>query len=277
MSIAERRKFWKEQIRLSKTKPSKNVKPLRYPHLPEISYQHFIKRQLRKTVTEIRALIDPEISLLVKAHKQEMTIDASGDKANEIFRQAQSQLLTGIEEQRLGIDLASQAQQINYNNRLQLNRHFNQGLGIIPLAPEPWLAPLLGDFVTRNVVLIKSVEAEFIEAVRKKVVLGVTSGESVQAIKKDILKITGKSFRRAETIARTETGKMFGSLTKSRNLSIGITDFIWHHTTLKNPRQQHLANNNHKFNWIRGDINGDIPGSLYNCRCTSTSDFSQLL
>jgi SPP1 gp7 family putative phage head morphogenesis protein len=244
-------------------------KALKYPFVLEKNYADFLKRLLRPFIIEVRNKIEPVISQAVKVHKSEMKLDSADVTANLFESQIQS-IQLGYEHNQF----MEQASKINRNQKLQQDMHFKKGLGIVPIMPEAWLVPLLKDFAVTNAMLIRAMQEKYLSDVRKTVVINVSAGMSVETIKQKIVAISGTTLRHAETIARTETGKLFGGLTKARNQAIGINDFIWFHTTLLNPRIQHLQNDGKKFNWDKGDINGDIPGSLFNCRCTSASDFS---
>lgn len=247
----------------------KQPKALRYPFTLEMNYADFLKRQLRQFVTEVRNKVEPILPQAVNIQKSQMKLD-SADITTDLFESSVQSIQLGY-EQSLYVE---QAERINRNQKVQQDNHFKKGLGIVPVMPESWLQPMLRDFATTNAMLIRAVEEKYLNDIRKAVVMNVTAGMSVETIKEELIKISGMTVRHAETIARTETGKLFGGLTKARNEAIGIDKFIWFHTTLQNPRIQHLMNDGKTFTWSKGDVNGDIPGIRINCRCTSASDFS---
>lgn len=113
---------------------------------------------------------------------------------------------------------------------------------------------------------------------------GVVDQQSIYNTVLDSLgKVTKKTKRRAELIARDQSAKASGLLTRRRTIAVGITKAIWIHSNAgREPRPDHLAAglerrvfdlqtglllDNAGMNARRPDIHYTWPGHEINCRC----------
>jgi SPP1 gp7 family putative phage head morphogenesis protein len=71
----------------------------------------------------------------------------------------------------------------------------------------------------------------------------------------------------AMLIANDQMGTMIGEMTRSRQQSVGITEFVWRTKGDGKVREQHADWNRKVFNWNQGAGGGTFPGEPINCRC----------
>ncbi len=128
-----------------------------------------------------------------------------------------------------------------------------------------------------QVGLIKSIPQKFLGDVEGAVMRSVQTGRDIGALTKEIQAIAGVSKRRAAFIATDQNAKATASMTRARQLELGIDTAIWLHSSAgKHPRPTHVAMNGKAFEVAKGMWDEDerefvLPGQLINCRCVSKS------
>jgi len=140
------------------------------------------------------------------------------------------------------------------------------------------LGEALSASVTENVGLIKTISADYLNAIQGAVMRSIQPGggglsELVPFIQ-DRKEITQ---RHARNIALDQTRKAFNSANAIRMEAIGVKKFEWLHSGGgAKPRKEHIALSGETFSFddlpIIGVMYGSevrgIPGQLPNCRCT---------
>ena len=242
---------------LPKRPKRRKAKPIKYPWLLERDYARHIrkvmKEYVKELITELEPSIDEEIRLVQSIFK-----DAINEKTQVIRGKIR------VNER----DIEESFIRVARNNKMQFERGTLSVLGVNPLVYEPYLLPTLQLFVTENVSLIKSLQGELLESASKTIMSGVTAGLSRNTISDNLQKLNGVAERRADLIARDQTGKFFGRLTKQRNETIGIKKFIWVTANDDKVRDEHRDLEGKTFTWENG-ADGLFPGQDINCRCTS--------
>ena len=125
-------------------------------------------------------------------------------------------------------------------------------------------------FIIKNVALIKDiadVEAKQIESV---VLESITAGRRASDIEALILERIAIGNRRAKNIARDQVAKLHGQLTRARQVSLGVGEYIWRTALDERVRESHLRLEGTVHSWDSPPvINGRPlhPGDDYNCRC----------
>lgn len=129
--------------------------------------------------------------------------------------------------------------------------------------------------IGEQVGLIKSIPAEYLVDVQGAVMRSVQVGRDLASLTQEIEAKYGIAHRRAAFIARDQNNKATASITKARQLELGITEAIWLHSAGgKVPRPTHVANSGRRYNiaegWLDPAIDRRIwPGTEINCRCVS--------
>jgi uncharacterized protein with gpF-like domain len=136
--------------------------------------------------------------------------------------------------------------------------------------------------MAEQVSLIKSIPAEYHKAIEGSVMRSVQTGRDMASLTRDLQHDHGVTFRRAATISRDQNSKATATITRARQLEVGITQASWLHSAGgKVPRPTHVANSTKPYvvaeGWLDPAINKRIwPGTEINCRCVSKAIISGL-
>jgi uncharacterized protein with gpF-like domain len=133
--------------------------------------------------------------------------------------------------------------------------------------------------IAEQVGLIKSIPEQYLTQVQGAVMRSVALGGDLGTLAAEIEHQYGVTKRRAALIARSQNAIATASITKARQLEIGITQAIWLHSAGgKQPRPSHVKAGRDKTRydvakgWYDPDEGNFIhPGQLVNCRCVSIS------
>jgi SPP1 gp7 family putative phage head morphogenesis protein len=130
-----------------------------------------------------------------------------------------------------------------------------------------------------QVGLIKSIPEKYLGQVQGDVMRSISAGRDLATLNKALRKNYGSTKKRAALIARDQNNKATATMTRARQLDLGITEAIWMHSHAgKKPRPTHLKNDGKRYKIAKGWFDPDpkvnrfiIPGELINCRCVSKS------
>lgn len=129
--------------------------------------------------------------------------------------------------------------------------------------------------LAENVGLIRSIPEQYLQQVEGAVMRSYSAGRDLSTMVKQIRRIYPKAADRAVLIARDQSNKANGVVTRARQLELGISEAVWMHSHAgKVPRPTHVAMNGKKFKVADGMYDSAVkrnvlPGELINCRCTS--------
>ena len=132
-----------------------------------------------------------------------------------------------------------------------------------------------------NAKLIKNITDTHADRISTSILESMRAGYAPSKIAADLQKQSGISRRRAKLIARDQTAKINGELTKLRNLEAGITHFRWVHSGDGRVGDDHRRAASRDvgfgpgvYRWDKPPKEG-IPGrsSRPNCRCTAAPVF----
>lgn len=129
--------------------------------------------------------------------------------------------------------------------------------------------------IAQNVGLIKSIPEQYLTQVQGAVMRSVQSGRDLGSLSKELQEQFGVTKRRAALIARNQNNMATASMTRVRQVEVGITEAVWLHSHGgKEPRPTHYANSGKRYNVAEGWFDPDPkvkrriwPGELINCRC----------
>ena len=127
--------------------------------------------------------------------------------------------------------------------------------------------------IGENVDLIKSVAAQHLTQIQGIVMRSVQEGRDLGTLTKALTEQYGVARRRAETIARSQNNMATASLTRTRQVDLGITKAkCLHSAGGRTPRPEHVAFSGKTYEvakgaWLEGKWTW--PGREINCRCVS--------
>ncbi len=131
--------------------------------------------------------------------------------------------------------------------------------------------------IEENVGLIRSIPQKYLADVQGKVMRSVAAGRDLGTLAKDLQKSYGVTKKRAALIARDQNNKATATVVRARQIEVGITQAVWHHSHAgKEPRPTHVKMEGKKYDVAEGMWDPAVgehifPGQLINCRCTSSS------
>lgn len=123
----------------------------------------------------------------------------------------------------------------------------------------------LNSWVDENVNLIKNVDTLTNTRLKSIISENFRNGGRVKNMIKNIKETGDYKEYRLRLIARDQTAKLHGQITKRQQTSIGITKYIWRGVADERERQTHLTRNNKEYKWGEGIE----PGQEFQCRCTA--------
>jgi SPP1 gp7 family putative phage head morphogenesis protein len=193
------RKIYKELIEPELEK----LKGFDYIDLEKVSFDDSVEERVSKKFHEFR----------VRYYGVSYPID--GDPKTLAFRNK-------VEKQ-VKIESKSVA---NVHKR-RYDKNVNFVLGVDPLKSEPWLNGVLKDWTAQNVGLIQGIPDFAIDSMQSTVMQSVLRGDSTTFLKNQLAKVLSDSDKRLATIARDQTNKLYGSLTKFRSQANGWDFYEW--------------------------------------------------
>lgn len=159
------------------------------------------------------------------------------------------------------------ATEVSDKSRDQLLRQLKSVLEVDAFPVEPQLVDMLNSAVQENAELITSINEEYLRDVGNLVRRNVRSGARASEIVKEISGRFGLAKKRAALVARDQTNKLNGALTRMRQTNLGIEEYIWRTSRDERVRSSHAELEGRRFSWNNPPSVGH-PGTPINCRCT---------
>jgi len=161
----------------------------------------------------------------------------------------------------------------NFNERAT-NRNLSSIIGVDVATSVVGYSDLMNAWTIENVNLIQSVDSKFFNEIEGMVSRGVRNGTRPETMSKEIRSRYGVTKNRANLIARDQMAKLNGQLTRHRQESLGITEYIWRTSQDERVRTQHSQLNGKRFKYSEPPISCGSshanPGQCYQCRCTAS-------
>ena len=136
------------------------------------------------------------------------------------------------EAQEIGLEVAA-------FNQGQYQKTVNSVLGVDIFLEEPYLVPQLELFANQNAQLIQNMTENEIERVSGIIQRGLQEGSSLESVTENIENSFGITRRHAKLIARDQTSKLNGSLTKLRQQELGVVEYRWQTSGDERVRKTH--------------------------------------
>lgn len=157
-------------------------------------------------------------------------LDALLEIIDEILEPSEEEAIE--EAQQIGIEVAA-------FNQGQYTKTVNSVLGVDIFLEEPYLLPQLELFANQNAQLIQNMTDNELERVSGIIQRGLQEGSSLDSVTKNIENSFGITRRHAKLIARDQTTKLNGSLTKLRQQELGIVEYRWQTSGDERVRKTH--------------------------------------
>lgn len=169
----------------------------------------------------------------------------------------------------LGQRIREFGQQTTTYQGSELQSQIKRGLGVqSPIMSDATIGPLLRDWISENVRLIKTIGSEHFGQIERLIASGTSSGRRHEEIRQQIVDRFGVTQRRAALIARDQVGKFYGQVTRARNRELGIKRYTWRTSLDERVRPEHVEREGKVYEWTDPPADGH-PGYPINCRCTA--------
>lgn len=248
--------------------------------LPPIPVERSYQRELLKHVSNMADLTETIVvahlpSLVEQADNELLRSDGFGDAARRLI----SALSAGIASLKFPKKRVAEQVAIETNvwNETQWEKVQKNALGVAFFQSQPWLGPLTESFIQENVTLITKMETDYLASVEGIVQRGLRTGQRHETIAKNIESQIGISRNRAKLIGRDQVSKFNGQLSERRQVSIGVTHYVWRTAQDERVRPSHDAHKNKRFAWNEAPVNTGHPGQDIQCRCIAEPDFTPVL
>jgi SPP1 gp7 family putative phage head morphogenesis protein len=145
-------------------------------------------------------------------------------------------------------------------------------LGIDVTRRDMGLGPIIDKFREDNVSLISSIPDNLLDDVQA--MLEENTGLRVESLAAKLQERFEVSDSKAALIARDQTLKLNGQITKTRQQTVGVTQYVWTTSNDERVREEHAALEGTTQDWSDPPVTnsyGDTnhPGEDYQCRCTA--------
>lgn len=157
------------------------------------------------------------------------------------------------------------------------------GVDLAKLMSSEGITSVIEAGIAANVQLIKSIPSSYLDKIQMIITQEGTKGRSGNSLIKQIQEVYPVTTRKARTIARDQTAKLNGDISRQRQVAAGIRGYRWRTVGDNAVRESHKERNGKYFAWLPEDVgkkleNGEVmrdpeaddignPGDDYNCRC----------
>lgn len=118
-----------------------------------------------------------------------------------------------------------------------------------------------------NIRLIEDAHRDYAAQVREVFDNALTEGLRVEELAAKLAERGDVSESRAELIARDQTLKLNGQITRLRQQAAGVEEYIWSTSQDERVRPEHAALEGRKFAWDEPTPIGYAPSEDFQCRC----------
>lgn len=238
----------------------------------EIQYNQVLQR----VVNAVRKDIDEQLIPAITAAAPEYTQDAWGGDIQRVIEDLLSRW-TSRGFRRLADRLAASFVRTTLS---AIDREQKRSFGIDVLQDSPKIRSTMEAAAIQNANLIKSIPERYLNNVANSVLTNMRTGLLPREVAKQIEDEYGVTQRRARFIARDQTAKINGELTKQRQIDAGYEYFLWLDGDDERVRASHRAIAEADVGYGKGVYRWDDlptnergeriqPGSDFNCRCSS--------
>lgn len=240
------------------------------PRNSERKYRKLLRSLARELRKKIKERLVPRIPELIQLVQQNTPNDST---RNDQFIEILQNIIRSIEESMKPIEeeaireMEEIGEEINNFNAQQFQKINQSVFGIDIFVDQPFLRDQLELFARQNAQLIESITEQELLQVSGVVERGLLQGSTFTDVARELSKRSGITGRRATLIARDQTQRLNSSLTRLRQESIGVEEYIWRTVGDERVRPTHRANNGKTFRWDRPPSVTGHPGNDINCRC----------
>ena len=262
-----------------------------HPRLIALNYQTYLKGLVKQWMHHTKALI-PFIERLVQEHDNEVRCDGYVENLNELLNKLKLTFDTVTPDDQIEAYALDVGQKVSRWNDAQWQKTLKSVLGVNAYSPDKFLESHIKAFVKENTLLVTKLKEDAYHDVAQVITAGIRRGDRAKTISKELLNggdLEPGRFRKVSTratlIARDQVGKLNGELTMNRQITMGVTKYIWR-TALDervrgNPSGEypkaipsHWDREGKTYFWSKPPEGGH-PGEAIRCRCYAEPVFDE--
>lgn len=204
---------------------------------------------------------------------REFRTDSLVDRIRDALRRAEVDFAqrAGINPERIARTIVSDV------NAYQADEWARQLRAVgIDFYSDPDIRDLIEVSIAENVRLITDLPSKALRDIEGLILRAAQTGARAEEIAPEIAKIEQVTRTRAILIARDQANKLYGALTKARQVHLGVTHYYWRSSRDEKVRPRHRELNGRRIAWDNPPEEGH-PGHPIRCRCTAEADLSTVL
>lgn len=240
---------------------------------------------LRKDADRFADHIIRDVMRLYTSGRGDARLDASEREIRARLRRGRAEAAEAAKQNRDTYE--AQGRAIANNQKAQLEGQIRIVLGINMETVSRRVRGELDQHIINNVNLITRANEALLDQVEASIHDAFLNGRPSSTLEDVLIRRAGALGARTQLIARDQTNKFFGTVTRARHEDVGIAKYIWS-TSLDervrgNPggkypdaRYSHWDREGKRYRYDQPPPDGH-PGDPIQCRCTQTPDFEDLL
>lgn len=272
---------------LMRIRASRNGRPLKLKRVPRPASIKTLERSYARDLDEMtrymKGLVDRRVILALPfivsqaspLRPKKDNLDDYSDDVARIMEGVRIEFYREYDENEMRFFALKAAKRTEEFNARNFQRQFKAVMGIqVPLV-EPYLEATVKGFVQQNVSLIQSIPDQYFDRVEQTVLREVTAGTLTGEIAEQIGDAYGVSESKATLIARDQTSKLNGNLTRMRQTEVGVTRYEWSTSMDERVRDSHADKEGDVFSWDDPPADTGHPGEDFQCRCAAIPVFEE--
>lgn len=224
-------------------------------------YDKLMQEYIKQTFAILSEKLITDINALAVTRKDDAELEPNIDIGNGFLTQIdafESNATFSVVIKEIGKDM------LDKNNEV-FAEQLRDAFGFTPDFENDAIYSHLNSWIDENVNLIKNVDNIAKTRLKSIISQNFRNGGRAENMIKDIKKVTDFKDYRLRLIARDQTAKLHGQITKRQQTSIGITRYTWRGVADERERPSHVSLNNTERKWS----DGLEPGQEFQCRCTA--------
>lgn len=241
------------------------------------------RAQLRRRVRQVRAVMEEALKHELKKRGPDIDARARSDAFTRARRDgtlsqdmaALLRVVDRVEKAVTGsvpIDISvieRLGQQINSFTQLAVAKQITTVVGIDITAAITTPTALVDAWTATNMELLKSLDSRYFDDIRKAVRETIGEGKSTFTLSDELAERFGVSQSRADLIAVDQTGTLNAQVTRIRQTTLGIEEYIWSNSGDGRVRPLHEEIDGNRYSWAEGHPTEGHPQEPIRCRCSA--------
>ncbi len=267
--------------------PSRQFRRLNAPKPPlgvADAYQALIANWLERRQEAILRVISKDWHKNPRAFSGRVTEHNAGRKdaatgfIHKVLEDIDIELVETFSPEALAGDLAIFAARVNKKGLLE----FQRTIGISVRDPSLGVGHLLDAWRTKNVDLITSLAGKQLDTITDTLGEAEAGAWRVEELRGKLQEDFGVTKSKADLLARDQTLKLNGQITKQRQTNAGISRYIWTSSGDERVRPMHDELDGTMQTWGDPPVTSEDgatnePGQDYQCRCTAFPVLDELV